>query len=113
MKIPNIFSARGISLFVFILVVLFLGVTFNTRVGPEHFVEGAQGNPAQGVPARSNPAQSVPARSNPAQGVPVQSNPAQSSYVQSSYVQKVINSVEDDRNKLTNDLNKLISLVPK
>ena len=36
----SILSPRSITLFVFILVVLFLGATFNVQVGPESFVEG-------------------------------------------------------------------------
>ena len=34
---PNVFSARNVTLFVFILVVLFLGATFSVRLGPESF----------------------------------------------------------------------------
>lgn len=37
----SILSPRSITLFVFILVVLFLGATFNVQVGPESFVESA------------------------------------------------------------------------
>ncbi len=33
----SIFSARNVTLFVFILVVLFLGATFSVRLGPESF----------------------------------------------------------------------------
>ena len=33
----SILSARNLSLFAFILVVLFLGATFNVHVGPESF----------------------------------------------------------------------------
>jgi hypothetical protein len=36
----GILSPRNVTLFVFILVVLFLGATFNVHVGPESFVEG-------------------------------------------------------------------------
>jgi hypothetical protein len=39
MQMPNVFSARNVTLFVFILVVLFLGATFNVRLGPESFVD--------------------------------------------------------------------------
>lgn len=35
MKLPTIFSARNVTLVVFILVVLVLGTIFNTHVGPE------------------------------------------------------------------------------
>ena len=35
----GILSPRNVSLFVFILVVLFLGATFNVHVGPESFAE--------------------------------------------------------------------------
>jgi hypothetical protein len=37
MNVSSIFSARNISLLVFILVVLFLGATFDVKVGPESF----------------------------------------------------------------------------
>jgi hypothetical protein len=37
MNISSIFSARSISLLVFILVVLFLGAAFDVKVGPESF----------------------------------------------------------------------------
>ena len=39
MNISSIFSARNVSLLVFILVVLFLGATFDVKVGPESFGE--------------------------------------------------------------------------
>lgn len=39
MNISNVFSARNVTLFVFILFVLFLGATFNVQVGPESFEE--------------------------------------------------------------------------
>jgi len=38
----GILTPRSITLFVFILIVLFLGATFNVQVGPESFVEGAE-----------------------------------------------------------------------
>jgi hypothetical protein len=37
MDISSIFSARNVTLLVFILVVLFLGATFDVKVGPESF----------------------------------------------------------------------------
>ena len=37
MNISNILSARNVTLFVFILVVLFLGATFDVKVGHESF----------------------------------------------------------------------------
>ena len=37
MNILSIFSARNVTLLVFILVVLFLGATFDVKVGPESF----------------------------------------------------------------------------
>jgi len=37
MNISSIFSARNISLLVFILVVLFVGAAFDVKVGPESF----------------------------------------------------------------------------
>jgi len=37
MNISSIFSARNVSLVVFILVVLFLGATFDLKVGSEPF----------------------------------------------------------------------------
>ena len=40
MQNSNIFSARNVTLFVFILVVLFLGATFDVKLGPEAFLEG-------------------------------------------------------------------------
>jgi hypothetical protein len=40
MNISSIFSARNVSLLVFILVVLFLGATFDVKVGPESFESG-------------------------------------------------------------------------
>ena len=40
----GILSPRAITLFVFILVVLLLGATFNVQVGPESFVEGNTNN---------------------------------------------------------------------
>lgn len=41
MNITSVFSARNLTLFAFILVVLFLGATFDTRVGHESFTEVA------------------------------------------------------------------------
>jgi len=38
MKLLSIFSARNVTLVVFILVVLVLGTIFNTHVGPEGMV---------------------------------------------------------------------------
>lgn len=43
MNISSIFSARNVTLVVFILVVLVLGTVFNTRVGPEGFDLTASG----------------------------------------------------------------------
>lgn len=40
MRLSSIFSARNITLFVFILVVLLLGTMFNVHVGHESFQEG-------------------------------------------------------------------------
>lgn len=40
LSLSSILSPRAITLLVFILVVLFLGATFNVQVGPESFVEG-------------------------------------------------------------------------
>ena len=40
MRVSTIFSARNITLFVFILVVLLLGTMFNVHVGHESFQEG-------------------------------------------------------------------------
>ena len=37
MNISNILSPRNVTLFVFILVVLFLGATFDVKVGHESF----------------------------------------------------------------------------
>ena len=37
MNISSIFSPRNVTLLVFILVVLFLGATFDMKVGPESF----------------------------------------------------------------------------
>ena len=39
MNFSSVFSARNITLIVFILVVLFLGATFQVHVGPESFEE--------------------------------------------------------------------------
>ena len=39
MNISSIFSGRNVTLLLFILVVLFLGSTFDVHVGPETFVE--------------------------------------------------------------------------
>ena len=39
MNLSSVFSARNITLIVFILVVLFLGATFQVHVGPESFEE--------------------------------------------------------------------------
>ena len=41
-SLSSILSPRNMTLFVFILVVLFLGATFDVQVGPESFVEGAK-----------------------------------------------------------------------
>ena len=50
----SILSARNVTLFVFILVVLFLGATFNVQVGPESF-EGPAPGPAINVrPSATN-----------------------------------------------------------
>ena len=46
-SLSTILSPRAITLLVFILVVLFLGATFNVQVGPESFVEGATTKPKQ------------------------------------------------------------------
>ena len=43
----SILSPRNVTLFVFILVVLFLGATFDVQVGPESFVEGNTSNKQQ------------------------------------------------------------------
>jgi hypothetical protein len=40
----GILSPRNVTLFVFILVVLFLGATFDVQVGPEGFKEGSEYN---------------------------------------------------------------------
>ena len=37
MNVSNIFSARNITLFVFILIVLFLGATFDVQIKSESF----------------------------------------------------------------------------
>ena len=42
MKGVSIFSARNITLFVFILIVLFLGSMFSMSVGNESFTEGSR-----------------------------------------------------------------------
>ena len=39
MNMSGVFSARNVTLIVFILVVLFLGATFQVHVGPESFEE--------------------------------------------------------------------------
>ena len=43
MNIQNIFSARIVSLVVFILVVLFLDTVFDVKMGLESFVDGGMG----------------------------------------------------------------------
>jgi len=44
MNISSIFSARNVTLVVFILVVLVLGTVFNTRVGPEGYTPTPSSN---------------------------------------------------------------------
>ena len=50
-SLSSILSPRNVTLFVFILVVLFLGATFNVQVGPESFVDVAKSTskPNQGM----------------------------------------------------------------
>ena len=45
MNISSIFSARNVTLLVFILVVLFLGATFDVKLGPEAFAEYSAPSP--------------------------------------------------------------------
>ena len=47
----TIFSNRNISLMLFILIVLFLGASFNVHVGPEHFENGE----SMPIPTQMNP----------------------------------------------------------
>ena len=43
----SILSPRNVTLFVFILVVLFLGATFNVQVGPESFEDAPTSKPSR------------------------------------------------------------------
>jgi hypothetical protein len=57
MNIQNIFSARIVSLVVFILVVLFLDTVFDVKMGLESFVEGGMGmNMGMGMATTTPPA---------------------------------------------------------
>jgi hypothetical protein len=56
MQNSNIFSARNVTLFVFILVVLFLGATFDVKLGPESFSEYSNMNNV----ATSRPSMTTP-----------------------------------------------------
>lgn len=53
----GILSARNVTLFVFILVVLFIGATFNVHLGPEPFFGAA--SPAATTAAASVPKKTV------------------------------------------------------
>jgi hypothetical protein len=72
MNIQNIFSARIISLVVFILVVLFLDTVFDVKVGLESFVEGATG---MGMATTTPPATTKPKSTTSALPPPLNNNP--------------------------------------
>jgi len=55
MNIQNIFSARIVSLVVFILVVLFLDTVFDVKIGLESFVDGGM-NMGMGMATTTPPA---------------------------------------------------------
>jgi len=52
MDLSKVFSARAITLLVFIFVVLLVGTMFNVKLGPEPFTENATTGPSK--PPSSN-----------------------------------------------------------
>lgn len=74
MDLSKVFSARAITLLVFIFVVLLVGTMFNVKLGPEPFTENAEPSKPPSKPLSnplnllSNPLSNLPSNKEPLTG---------------------------------------------